>query len=337
MTNGPIVEVPRFLRFSPWTLTPFVAAVLAVGVELIDGWNFLNAVHPAVLGGVAVGLAIWLLYALVPKLTVHLMDILDLHLPTGESAIPLVGRAIRFVTVLLGPALIYLSLMALREEAARGWKITAAAVLGLVLGAIGWRSVTLINIWRNNYPEDEIRKGILRTGAYPQAAKEKLREVFYTIADDDNLDRKRMRLRRLELATRALRNINYDPQQDQLRTRTAATAAGFERERDLYRARRNADLEDIEFETKISEQRAKQRHFDGLNQSRRARHGQSVEEELDNELSDDLNYDEAGDRIRKRRRRKMKEEGLGKEEINRRMARIEAKLAEIIARKMSGE
>lgn len=324
MTNERVMNVPRFLLSSPWTVALFLGAISVALVELGDGWDFLKAVHPLVLGVMSVGLTLWLLYALVPKITVHLMDTFDLQLPTGDSSVPLVGLGMRFVTVLLGPSAIYLSLMALREEPGHGWEIAGAVLIGLVLGALVRRSVTLINIMWHTYPEDEIRKGILRTGAYPQAAREKLQDVFYTIAEDDNLDRKRIRLGRLNLATRALRNTNYDPHQFELRTRTAATVSGIEREQELRRARRAAELEDVAFETKVSEQRAQQRKFDNLNHPKAGPTPETLRSRIRSRINSAVGAHQAAEDLCDDEEERCERAGWDEDSIARHMARFRA-------------
>ena len=93
MTNGRVMELPRFLLFSPWTAALSLGAIFGALIELGDGWGFLEAFHPTVLGAVSAGLALWVLFALVPKITVHVMRGLDLKLPRGDSAVPAVGTS----------------------------------------------------------------------------------------------------------------------------------------------------------------------------------------------------------------------------------------------------
>jgi hypothetical protein len=338
------MEIPRFLLFSPWTVALSFGAVLGALIELGDGWGFLEAFHPIVLGVVAAGLTLWVLFALVPKITVHAMRGLDLKLPRGDSAVPAVGTFMRFITVILGPTLIYLSLMALREEPGKGWEVAGAALIGLVLGALVWRTVTLLGIMRENFPEDEIRKGLLDTGAYPEEAIAKLERAAQEIVADGNFDRKRIRLRRLAATDRVLRNKNYDPHQFEHGTTASATIGGLEREGSVRRARRvrdqvdrEADFTDSELDAKISEQRARQRQFESMHQSRRARRGMSLDEELENEAEAELSLYEAGDKLVARKVKEWQESGLPPEEVERRKAVLEAKLAEIIARKLGEE
>lgn len=289
MRNRWVVEVLRFPLFSPWTVVLPFGAIVGALMELGDGWDFLEALHPIALGMVSVGLTLWVLLALVPKMTVHAMRAVDIA-PRGDSAVPVVGVFMRFITVILGPMLIYLSLMAVREEPGKGWQLAGAAFLGLVLGALVYRSITLLHIMVERFPEDNVRKGLLDTGAYPDEAIGKLKRAVQEIVADGNLDRKRIRLRRLAATDRVIRNKNYDPHQFEHGTTSRATIGGLEREgavRHAQRVRdrvdREADLVDSELDAKISEERAKQRHFDGMHSSRRARADMSIEEGLENE------------------------------------------------------
>lgn len=263
------IHLPRFFHFSPWTLIPIASAVAAAALEPFGFWAFLRAIHPMVLGGVAVVLSLWLLFALVPKITVHTMRGLDLKLPRGDSAVPAVGMLLRIVTVLLGPTLIYLSFMALREDTPRVADIGGAGLVGLVLGAVGWRTVALLGIMRENFAEDEVRKGLLDTGVYTDAAIRKLEEATEEILAESNFDKKRIRLRRLAATDRVIRNKNYDPHQVEHGGTTRATLGGMERQRHVEWAKRNlkridlqSDLGDEEVQTKIAEQQARRRQHD---------------------------------------------------------------------------
>lgn len=341
MTNGRVMEIPRFLLFSPWTLALSAGALAGVAIKLGDGWGFLEAAHPIALGAVSVGLTLWLLFALVPKMTVHAMRGLDLKLPRGDSAVPVVGMVLRAVTVVLGPSLIYLSLMTLREEPSEAWEIASAAFIGLVVGALSWRSVTLLAIMRESFPEDEVRKGLLDTGVYTDEAIAKLERAAQEIVGEGNFDKKRIRLRRLAATDRVVRNKNYDPHKEVHGTATSATIGGLERERHVRWAARNRDrvereasLEDEKVDAGIAELRAKRRHFDAQDQPRRVRHGKTLEEELESEADAEISLYEAGDRIVARKVEQWRGDGVTPEEIDRRTAVLEAKVAEIIARKM---
>lgn len=275
--------LPPSSRFSPWSLTPVVGAVALVVLAHFGGWSFLEAISPVVLGLIAVGLTVWFLFAVVPKITVHTMWMVDVTLPRGDSAVPAVGTAVRLLTVAFGPAVIYLSLMALREETSTAATFTGAAVLGLVLGALCWRSVVLVDIMLASYPEDEVRKGLLDSGVYREDARKKLKQAAAEISQEGNFDKKRIRLRRLAVTDRVLRNKNYDPNQIQDGTVTNATVAGLGRERDVRKAERErdrvdreSDVEDSRLDAQIAEQKAIEQHFQGLASMDRGREAPSL-------------------------------------------------------------
>jgi len=173
LENGPTprrtVEMPLFLRlFAAWTITSAAGVGLALVFLYFGLWGFLEALHPIVLGVIAVALTVWTLYALSPKFTVELMWLVDITLPRGDSALPFIGIVVRLLVVLLCPTAFYLSLMALRQETS--WAAAGAVILGYSLGLLGWRSIVLWNIMRVHYGEDEVRKGVLDTGVYGDEA-----------------------------------------------------------------------------------------------------------------------------------------------------------------------
>lgn len=330
--------------FSPWTVALSLGPAIALVAWSLSLRSFLETLHPWVLASVAVLLTVWLLFGLSPKLTLQVMRLLDITLPRGDSGVPFVGVLVRGSIVILGPALLYLSFMALREGAPRGWEITAAVFVGIVLGALSWRSISLMLIMREHYLEDEVRKGLLETGAYGKVAIQKLEQATHEILAEPNLDKRRIRLRRLAATDRVLRNRNYDPYRIQEGTAASATVGGIKREREVAWARRNlerielqSDLGDEEVRTGIAEQRAKQGRFDSQSTPRRSRHGRSLEEDLEGEVDDEVSLEEAGDRILERKLRGMRNAGLPAEEVERRMSRLKARIAEIIARKMGEE
>lgn len=263
------LNVPRNWLLSPWTVVLIVGSTLSLAAWSFGLWKLLDAIHPWGLACLAVGLTLWLLFALSPKMILHVMRVIDITLPRGDSGVPFMGLLVRSGLVLLGPTFVYISLMYLREGASVAAEIVAAVFLGAVLGAVSYRSVTLINIMRVPYVEDEIRKGILDTGVYGEIAIKKLEEAVKEILEEPNLDKKRIRLRRLAATDRVLRNKNYDPHQIEHGTTTAGTEAGYERERRVAWAKRTrerigrqADLEDAKLDAEIAEAEERRRRFD---------------------------------------------------------------------------